>query len=112
MHPNKFFKIAKVLNCNGMSDQDVRQTLIDAHPLNFLKSEIKLPLYKITIKYKTRRGNLRESEKYLLINVSLGGGKSNKTIQRYMDEYSKFHGLFDTEVIGVQHFCDVALIID
>lgn len=74
MHPNKFFKIAKVLNCNGMSDQDVRQTLIDAHPLNFLKSEIKLPLYKITIKYKTRRGNLRESEKYLLINVSLGGG--------------------------------------
>lgn len=74
VHPSKFFKMAEILNCNGVPDRILKQKLENVHPLNFLNAQIKLPVYKVGIRYRTRRGNLKETEKYMLAGINPGGG--------------------------------------
>jgi len=116
VHPNKFFQMVKVQNYNHMCGQELQLRLMDMQPLNFLNTQIVLPLYKISIKYKTQRGNSKQSERFILTNLP-GGGKTgtedcNRIIQNAVAEYGKSRFWVYSEITQISYFCDVVLSID
>lgn len=115
LHPNKFFSTVMINNCNSMPIQDMRQKLIDTHPLNFLKSQIEIPVYKVKLIYETHKNNLKISEKIFLPNVCSGGVKKDTEynleflINKSIEEYKKDHTLKYVQIIDINHICDVVL---
>ena len=53
MHPSKFFKETSLrtgIDTFEIFDKDLRQKLMQIHPLNFIKTKVTLPVYKVIVK--------------------------------------------------------------
>lgn len=79
MHPSRFFKEVEIIKKNTEQEDKLRQNLMHVHPMNFVCSQIKMQVYKVDIRYKTYRNNVKEATKYILMNL-LGGVILRKTI--------------------------------
>ena len=58
MHPSKFFEECSIrtgIDVVEVYDGDLKEKLKNVHPKNFLKTQIALPVYKITISYRIRK---------------------------------------------------------
>ena len=71
MHPSKFFQECNIrtgIDFVEIYDDELKQKLKDVHPLNFLKTKITLPVYKINVSYETTNGVYRTSDKYVVMD--------------------------------------------
>ena len=58
MHPSKFFKECSIrtgIDVVEVYDENLKEKLKNVHPKNFLKTQIALPVYKITISDRIRK---------------------------------------------------------
>lgn len=70
MHPSKFFEECSIrtgIDVVEVYDENLKEKLKNVHPKNFLKTQIALPVYKITISFQTESGNFRKTEKYTVM---------------------------------------------
>lgn len=71
VHPSKFFAEVDIrtgLDFIEVFDQDLKKKLQLIHPLNFIKTKITLPVYKVNISYETTNGVYRTSDKYAVMD--------------------------------------------
>lgn len=113
MHPSKFFKevgLRTGVDTFEVFDDDLKQKLMQIHPMNFIKTRVTLPVYKVVMSYDTDKGNRKETEKYMVMDSS-----SSEDIYEDMwadmfgHDYAKEHGLNNLQILDVSHICDAVL---
>lgn len=112
MHPNKFFD---EVNCKiGLDtfeifDNDLQRELSNLHPLNFIKTKITLPVYKIDMTYYTNKGNYKNVNKYMIMDSSFDDEYCDMWAEMFAEDYAKEHNLHDVKIGEVTKICDAVL---
>lgn len=121
VHPSKFFDEVGCRICIDVFEQYdpyVKEQLKSVHPLNFLKTRITLPVFKITISYRTIRGNLRNAEKYIVLDNSLLESSDSfnyyveSNVRMECDSYNLAHKknpMLDYMIEKIEFICDAVL---
>lgn len=60
-------KIANLLNESTICDS-VMDEVLNCHPKQILNEELEIPVWKITYRYLTRRGNEKTAVKYIFLD--------------------------------------------
>lgn len=118
VHPSKFFH---EVDCKiGFDvieyfDTELKEQLKTIHPMNFIKSKVELPVYKVIVEYDTLSGNHHKSEKYMVLD---------SCHTESPDEYSDFwadmacydynlehpnNPMLNMKIMDVLHICDAVL---
>lgn len=113
MHPSKFFKEVNLrtgIDVFEIFDEDLKQKLIQIHPMNFIKTKVTLPVYKVIMSYDTGKGNRKESEKYMVMDGPLGDDMCESILSNMLgQDYMKEHGLTNLNILEVSYVCDAVL---
>lgn len=114
LHPSKFFEWCAIrtrIDVFEIFDDEIKKKLMNIHPRNFIKSKLELPVYKVSVRYETEKGNYKKSEKYMILN--------NKEEQEFEDiwadmfakdyesEYKK--SIKNIKVLGIDFVGDAVL---
>ena len=70
MHPNQFFNHVTMLD-ESFIPGGAQALLASAHPKNFLPVPVRLPVYRIKIRFQTGKRSLQDSGKIRSIAASL-----------------------------------------
>lgn len=112
MHPSKFFKEVGCrtgIDTFELFDNDLKDNLINLHPMNFIKTKITLPVYKVELLYETKNGNLKQSDKYMVADNSDEEEFNDMWADMFARDYSKEHHLKNVNVLNISHICDAVL---
>lgn len=113
MHPSKFFKETSLrtgIDTFEIFDEDLRQKLMQIHPMNFIKTRVTLPVYKVVMSYDTDRGNRKETEKYMVMDSSSAEDIcEDMWADMFGRDYAKEHRLTNLNILEVSHICDAVL---
>ena len=116
MHPSKFFKETSLrtgIDTFEILDEELQQKLMQIHALNFIKTKVTLPVYKVLVSYETPKGNLKEIEKYMIMDFPVDeqeGEYCNKVwAEMLIKDYGQEHSMKNMKVLGVSHICDAVL---
>ena len=114
MHPNKFFKevgLRTGIDTFEILDTDLKNKLQELHPMNFIKTKITLPVYRVLLSYETSSGNYKKSEKYMVMDNAPDGEESYEDFWADMlaDDYCKKYKMKNVSILEVQHICDAVL---
>lgn len=66
MHPNQFFNHVTMLD-ESLIPGGAQALLASAHPKNFLPIPVRLPVYRIKIRFQTGKGACKTAEKYAVL---------------------------------------------
>jgi len=66
MHPNQFFNHVTMLD-ESFIPGGARALLASAHPKNFLPVPVRLPVYRIKVRFQTGKGVCKTAEKYAVL---------------------------------------------
>ena len=114
MHPSKFFKEVYVktgLDVVEIFDNDLKHELTELHPMNFIKTKITLPVYKVTVGYYTVNGNYNKSNKYMVMDNPIDDNECLDDVWAdiYARDYADDHHLKNMQIIDITHICDAVL---
>lgn len=113
MHPSKFFKevgLRAGIDTFEIFDDGLKQKLMQIHPMNFIKTRVTLPVYKVVMSYDTDKGNRKKAEKYMVMDSSSAEDVSEDMwADMFGRDYAKEHGLTDLNILEVSHICDAVL---
>lgn len=117
MHPRDLLQnchLRTQVDSNGIEvfDSELLETLKNIHPLNFLKTKLEFPTYKITVGYKTEKGNYRTAEKYAVFNSPLDDEYSDMWVNMFIQDYNKDHPqhkMVDCKILSMQKLGDIVL---
>lgn len=79
----------------------------EAHPKQIISTEIPIPVWKVTYKYKTNRGNDKSATKYVILKEE-GWDLIDMEFMKHIEEENKKHperklsnvAILDTEFLG------------
>ena len=117
MHPKDLLQnccLRTQVDSSGIEifDSKLLEALKNIHPLNFLKTELTFPIYKIAIEYKTEKGNYRKTEKYAMFNSPLDDEYSDMWVDMFIQDYNKDHPqhkMVDCKITCIQKIGDIVL---
>lgn len=113
MHSSKFFKETSLrtgIDTFETFDDNLKQKLMQIHPMNFIKTRVTLPVYKVVMSYDTDRGNRKETEKYMVMDSSSSEDIcEDMWADMFGRDYAKEHGLINLNILEVSHICDAVL---
>lgn len=115
VHPNSFFKEAFCktgLDVFEIFDEDLRSKLQSIHPLNFLKSKITLPVYKVILDYDTENDNHKTVERYMVMDSKLEEEFADMWADIYCRDYNDNHPnkqMKNLSIMNVEYICDAVL---
>lgn len=117
MHPSKLFNEVECMVNPGIYDIGLKQKLANVHPMNFIKTKVTLPLFRVSIEYDTVHGNHRNSEKYMIMNEPIdedGEQFTNADIQAesILLDYNATHTkdpMDNLEIKNIDYICDLVL---
>lgn len=121
MHPSKFFEEVGCrthMDVFEQYDPYVKEQLKNVHPLNFIKTRVTLPVFKVIISYSTIKGNLRNTEKYIVLdNSHLESADSfnyyiESNVRMECDSYNIDHPknpMLDYMIKNIEFVCDAVL---
>lgn len=112
MHPNKFFKEVNLrtgIDTVEIFDRNLKEKLSELHPLNFIKTNVTLPVYQITMSYLTENGNYKESDKYMVMNDPSEDEFSDMWSDMFARDYAEKYNLKDLHILDIKHICDAVL---
>lgn len=114
MHPNKFFNEVALrtgIDTFEIFDDDLKDRLKNLHPMNFVKTKITLPVYKVLIGYETSNCNYKESEKYMVMDYPSDESESYDDFWADMlcRDYADIHRLKNVKILEISHVCDAVL---
>ncbi len=96
---------------------EVLQQLRDMHPMQILNSSIAIPLFCITYRYDTIRGNRRTGKKFFFGDVGGSGSYEQEImadtyLSRWVDDFNRVHPyrtISNVEILEVVHFANAHL---
>lgn len=120
MHPSKFFReVSCKIGFDVIEhfDTELKEQLKNVHPMNFIKSKLECPVYKVIVEYDTLNGNHHKSEKYMVLDSC-----RDESPDEYSDfwadmacsDYNLTHPnnpMLNMKIIDVLHICDAVLSI-
>lgn len=120
MHPSRLIKDSDCMisqDMGGIFDNKLKEKIMNVHPLNFIKSKVILPLFRVSIEYDTIHENHRESEKYMIMNKPMdeeGNGFLDVDFQAeiFLADYNKEHPkepLRNLVINSIDYICDLVL---
>ena len=121
MHPSKFFDevgCRTSIDVFEQYDPYIKETLKNVHPLNFIKTRVTLPVFKITISYQTIKGNQRSTVKYIVLdNSHLESADSfnyyvEANVKMECDSYNLAHSknpMLNYMIDKIEFVCDAVL---
>ena len=116
IHPSDFLANARFAASNYPADitDEVKEELKDCHPSMFIGDKLTMNLFKVTFRYVTKRGNEKESTKYLLMNDTEGLDEYEASImvegtfQRWVSSFNienPYKALLNAEILNIEPFC-------
>lgn len=114
MHPSKFFKETNLrtsIDTFEIFDSELKEKLQNLHPMNFIKTKVTLPVYRVLVSYETDNGNYKKSEKYMVMDNPVDESESYEEFWADMlaKDYADSHGLKNVDILEVLHICDAVL---
>lgn len=114
MHPNRFFKEVDCrtgIDVFEIFDKDLKHKLSELHPMNFIKTKITLPVYKVTVSYLTDNNNYKKLDKYMITDSPIDEEDSYEDMwaDMFSKDYSENHHLKNLQVLDISHICDAVL---
>ena len=112
MHPNKFFNevgIRTGIDVFEIYDDELKNKLENLHPLNFIKTQITLPVYQVTISYFNNNGNYKELNKYMIMNNPVDEEYGDMWADMFTRDYADKYHLHDLKILDMKHICDAVL---
>ena len=112
MHPNKFFSAVDCkigLDTFEIFDSNLKEELSQLHPLNFIKTKITLPVYKVSMSYFTSKNNYKEVNKYMVMDNTFEDEYCDMWVEMFASDYAKKYGLRDVKVGEVTKICEAVL---
>ena len=114
MHPSKFFEEVSCrtdIDVFEMFDDILKDKLKNVHPLNFIKSRIELPVYKVTISFYTKGGEYKEQDKYMVMDSSYDPDEDYADFWAdiFIKENFKEKGISNLTILDTVHICDAVL---
>lgn len=92
MHPMKLFSDCTIVE-NMIVPGGIKRLLTTAHPMNFLHNEINLPVYRISIHYLTEKGNLKQVDKYAVLQAPYNNPEyMEEWIDMFVEDYQAESG--------------------
>ena len=79
----------------------------EAHPKQIISTEITIPVWKVTYKYKTNRNNLKSATKYIILNEN-GWDLVDSIFKEHIEKENRKHperkisnvAILDIEFLG------------
>lgn len=117
MHPSILFEQCNIvpnveygyLTC----DNELKEELKNTHPKNFIRNNIVLPIYKITMHYLTENNNYRKSYKYCVFDPTTDDDEfSDFIINMVLEDYNRNnpkHKMNHIEIDCVEKICSAVL---
>lgn len=116
MHPNKFFS---EVNCRTgidvfeIFDGELKEQLKNIHPLNFIKTKVTLPVYKVFIEYDTVKGNHKSVERYMVMDNPVDSEtyedfEADMLVRDYNDAHPD-NPMVNPNIMNILHICDTVL---
>lgn len=95
-------------------DDDLRKKLSSIHPLNFLKSNITLPVYKISLSYTTDKGNYKTVERYAIMDSEADDEYIDFWADMFTRDYNNNHPnhkMINCDINEIEKICEAVLSI-
>lgn len=108
MHPSKFFEECAIrtgIDTFEVYDEELREGLKRAHPKNFLKTKIELPVYEVKLSYRTDKGNYKETTRYAVMDSANDEEYIDTWIDMFVRDYNENnpqHKMIDCDVLEIQ----------
>jgi hypothetical protein len=112
VHPNKFFNEVNLrtgIDTFEIFDNDLKAKLSELHPLNFIKTNITLPVYEVVISYTTSNGNYKKTSKYMVLNNTDEDELSDMYSDMLVRDYTQKYNLKNCQISEIKHICDAVL---
>lgn len=120
MHPSKIICDADCrvsIEIGDIFDNHLKDKLMNVHPKNFIKSNIVLPLYEISIAYDTVNNNRREGKRYMIVNTPIDEkgdqlGFIDFEAEHLLEQFNTCHPekqMFNLEIESVECICELVL---
>lgn len=115
MHPSKFFEECSIrtdIDVVEVFDPDLKEKLKTVHPQNFLKTRLALPVYKITINYRTESGNFRTTERYTVMESGADDEYIDFWVDMFVQDYNAshpHHKMLEPDVKKIERLGDAVL---
>ena len=95
------------LQKNCLMNDSVMTEFKEAHPKQIISTEIPIPVWKVTYKYKTNRNNDKSATKYVILKED-GWDLVDSIFKEYIEEENRKHperkisnvAILDTEFLG------------
>lgn len=122
MHPAQFAKEVRFqlhewdMGC--CNDKEIREKFLQVHPLNFIRAQIKIPVFKCVISYFTNKGNYKTVERYMVFdNTKIPDDIGEDfyaeiELEGRIDDYNSRNPerkLNNWEILSVKKLCDAVL---
>ena len=116
IHPSDFLANARFAASNFPADitDEIKEELKDCHPSMFIGDKLTMNLFKVSFRYTTQRGNVKESMKYLLMNDTEGLSEYEASImvetsfERWVSSFNMtnpYKALLNVEILNIESFC-------
>lgn len=120
MHPSKIIQESDCrisFELGGVCDNRLKEKLMGIHPKNFIKSDIVLPLYEVSIAYDTINDNHREGKRYIIANSPIDKDGDQICFMDFearhmLESYNEDHPdkpMTSLEVMDVECICELVL---
>lgn len=101
-------------------DKETGNFLKSMHPSQWLGERIKIPIFKVSYRYTTARGNLRTGEKYFMKNEGMCSSNAiDMLAEMYLNEWVEkrnkekpFGKISNVEILGVEQIANAILPIE
>ena len=95
------------LQKNCLMNDSVMTEFKEAHPKQIISTEVPIPVWKVTYKYKTNRNNLKSAIKYIILNEN-SWDLVDSIFKEHIEEENRKHperkisnvAILDTEFLG------------
>lgn len=114
LHLSKFFELCEIrtgIDVFEIFDDTLKKKLMNIHPRNFINSKLEFPVYKIVVEYETKMGNVKESEKYMILNNQNEQEYDDMWIDMFIRDYKLKYkeSINNVQVLNVEFVGDAVL---
>lgn len=112
MHPSNFFNEVNIrvgIDTFEVFDNELKYKLVNAHPLNFIKSKITMPVYEISMSYFTNNWNYKTATKYMVLDNIIENEHSDSWVDMFARDYAEKYKLHNMKVLDMKYICDAVL---
>lgn len=114
MHPNKFFKEVSLrtgVDTFEVFDGNLKEKLSELHPLNFIKTNVTLPVYQVTMSYINDNGNYKKSNKYMVMDNPIKDEDNfdDMLADMFSRDYAEKYHLKNLQILDMKYICDAVL---